>query len=66
MKKELTLTQITDTSDVCWDISDEQAMAIGYGLCDLARAYLQDPQNMAAFEKWREERRRTRREECAQ
>lgn len=56
MKQEITMRRITDTSDVCWDISDDQAMAIGYGLCDLARAYLQDPEHMAAFEKWREER----------
>ena len=60
MKKEITMRQITDTSNVCWDISAEQANALGYRMCEAAREFLSKPENMAAFEAWREKRRAER------
>lgn len=62
MQKEIKLRQISDTSNVCWDISEDQAMALGYGLCDLAREYLRDPEHMAAFEAWRAARHAAKKE----
>ena len=69
MQKEIKLRQITDTSNVCWDISEDQAMALGLkGINALRETFREQdvvrvhPEHMAAFEAWRTARHAAKKE----